>query len=70
MKQDDPLFLIDPRPFQAVLDQAQATQQKDQAQLQGAQLDLDRFAKLVPSGFQTRQSYDDQKAPSASFRRR
>ncbi len=62
VKQDDPLFLIDPRPFQAVLDQTQATQQKDQAQLQGAQLDLDRFAKLVPSGFQTRQSYDDQKA--------
>ncbi len=62
VKEGDPLFLIDPRPFQAALDQAQANQQKDQAQLQGAQLDLDRYGKLVGSGFQTRQSYDDQTA--------
>ncbi len=62
VKANDPLFQIDPRPFQAVLEQAQANLQKDQAQLQGAQLDLARFAKLVEPGFQTRQSYDDQKA--------
>ncbi len=58
----DPLFQIDPRPYQATLEQAQANLQKDQSQLKGAQLDLDRYAKLVVPGFQTRQSYDDQKA--------
>jgi len=62
VKQGDPLFQIDSRPFQAVLEQAQANLQKDQSQLQGAELDLARFAKLVEPGFQTRQSYDDQKA--------
>src|SRR5262249_32866995 len=62
VKSGDPLFQIDPRPFQAALEQAQATKAKDEAQLQGAQLDLDRYAKLLPSGFQTRQQYDQQKA--------
>src|SRR5208282_5995944 len=44
------------------LDQAQAAKERDQAQLQGAQLDLERYAGLLPKGFQSRQSYDDQKA--------
>jgi multidrug efflux system membrane fusion protein len=57
-----PLIRIDPRPFQAALDQAQAQKQKDEAQLAGAQADLARYAQLVPSGYQTRQSYDQQKA--------
>jgi membrane fusion protein, multidrug efflux system len=62
IKAADPLFQIDPRPFQAALDQAQAAKQKDEAQLAGAQLDLDRYEKLIGSGWQTRQSYDQQKA--------
>jgi multidrug efflux system membrane fusion protein len=61
VKVDDPLFQIDPRPFKAALQQAQGTKEKDEAQLQSAQLDLDRYAKLLPSGYQTRQSYDQQK---------
>ncbi len=67
VKQNDPLFLIDPRPYTAALDQAQANSEKDQAQLQGAQLDLDRYGKLVGSGYQTRQSYDDEKATVAQL---
>jgi membrane fusion protein, multidrug efflux system len=62
VKAGDPLFQIDPRPFQAALDQAMATKQKDEAQLKGAQLDLDRYAQLVVPGFQTRQSFEDQQA--------
>jgi multidrug efflux system membrane fusion protein len=62
IKAGDPLFQIDPRTFQAALDQAQAAKQKDEAQLVGAQLDLDRYEKLIGSGWQTRQSYDQQKA--------
>jgi multidrug efflux system membrane fusion protein len=34
VKAGDQLFQIDPRPFQAALAQAEANQQKDQAQLQ------------------------------------
>ena len=62
IKTGDPLFQIDPRPFQAALEQAQAAKEKDEAQLVGAQLDLDRYEKLIGSGWQTRQSYDQQKA--------
>ncbi len=62
VKAGDPLLQIDPRPFQTALEQAQATQQKDAAQLAGAELDLKRYAALVGPGYQTRQSYDDQKA--------
>ena len=62
VKAGEPLFQIDPRPFQAALDQAQAAQQRDQAQLSGAQLDLDRYSKLIGSGFQSRQSVDQQQA--------
>jgi len=58
----DPLFQVDPRPFQAALDQASAAQQRDQAQLTGATLDLERYGKLIGSGYQSRQSYDQQKA--------
>src|SRR5207248_5278078 len=67
VKAGDRLFQIDPRPFQAALEQAQATRQKDEAQLQAAQLTLDRYAKLVGPGYQTRQSYDDQKATVAQL---
>jgi multidrug efflux system membrane fusion protein len=56
----EPLIEIDPRPFQAALQQAQATKQKDEAQLAGAQLDLQRYEKLLGTGYQTRQSYDNQ----------
>ena len=67
VKQGDRLFLIDPRPYQATLDQALATQLKDAAQLQGAQRDLERYGKLVGSGFQTRQSFEDQQATVAQL---
>jgi membrane fusion protein, multidrug efflux system len=62
VKQGDPLFQIDARPYQAALEQAQATQQKDKAQLAGAKLDLERYSKLLGTGYQTRQSYDNQTA--------
>jgi membrane fusion protein, multidrug efflux system len=62
VKAGDRLLQIDPRPFQAALDQAKATQQKDEAQLAGAEVDLKRYAALVAPGYQTKQAYDDQKA--------
>ena len=36
VKAGDPLFQIDPRPFQAALEQAQAQKTRDEAQLKGA----------------------------------
>lgn len=68
VKAGDPLFQIDPRPFQATLDQAMANKQRDEAQLVGATADLERFGKLIGSGFQTRQSYDQQSATVDSLK--
>lgn len=62
------LFQIDPRPFRAALAQAHAAKDKDAAQLESAQLDLDRYSKLVVRGIQTRQSYDQQSALVAQLK--
>jgi membrane fusion protein, multidrug efflux system len=68
VKEGDLLFQIDPRPYQAALDRAVATKQRDEAQLEGAQLDLERYGKLIGPGFQSRQSYDQQKATVDSLK--
>lgn len=67
VKAGDSLFQIDPRPFQSALEQAQAAKEKDEAQLQSAQLDLDRTTRLLAQNFQTRQTYDQQKAAVAQL---
>src|ERR1700710_3232810 len=46
VKQGDLLVQIDPRPFQAALDQAKAKKQQDEVNLANANLDLQRFTKL------------------------
>jgi membrane fusion protein, multidrug efflux system len=60
VKANDVLAQIDPRPFQAALDQAKATQAKDEAQLANAKVDLKRFVDL--GQYATRQSVDTQTA--------
>jgi multidrug efflux system membrane fusion protein len=67
VKAGTPLFQIDPRPYQAAVDQAEAAKGKDEAMLVSAQLDLDRYSQLMGTGFQTRQSYDQQKAAVAQL---
>ncbi len=50
VKRGDLLFQIDPRPFQAALDQAKAILARDQASLANATRDRDRYAALKDSG--------------------
>jgi membrane fusion protein (multidrug efflux system) len=47
VKPGDLLFQIDPRPFQAVLDQAKARLAQDQAQVEKARLDVERYTPLA-----------------------
>jgi membrane fusion protein (multidrug efflux system) len=47
VKKDELLFEIDPRPFQAILDQAKARMAQDQAQYGKTQLDVRRFEPLA-----------------------
>jgi multidrug efflux system membrane fusion protein len=62
VKQGDLLVQIDPRPYQAVLEQAQAKKAQDEANLRNAQLDLERYSTLAKSDFASRQQLDTQQA--------
>jgi multidrug efflux system membrane fusion protein len=63
VKQGDLLAQIDPRPFQAALDQSVAKKAQDEANLANAKLDLTRFATLAKQDFATKQQVDTQNAP-------
>jgi multidrug efflux system membrane fusion protein len=65
VKQGDLLAEIDPRPFQAALDQAKAKKAQDEANLANANLDLQRFTKL--GEFATRQQTDTQRSTVAQL---
>ncbi|MGH6661079.1 MAG: efflux RND transporter periplasmic adaptor subunit [Rhodospirillales bacterium] len=67
VKKGDPLFRIDPRPFQAQLRQAQANLARDQAQHEKARSDLDRYAQLSQKGFSSQQKYEEAKATLAAL---
>jgi multidrug efflux system membrane fusion protein len=60
VKQGDILAEIDPRPFQAVLDQAKAKKVQDEANIANANLDLQRYTKL--GEFATKQQTDTQRS--------
>jgi membrane fusion protein, multidrug efflux system len=62
VKQGDLLAQIDPRPFQAALDQAVAKKSQDEANLANARLDLTRYATLAKQDFATKQQLDTQNA--------
>ena len=58
----DLLAEIDPRPYQAQLDQATANRDRDQAQLVNAQANLNRYMTLAAKDYATAQLVDTQKA--------
>ena len=65
VKQGDLLAEVDPRPFQAALDQAKAKKAQDEANLANANLDLQRYTKL--GEFATRQQTDTQRSTVAQL---
>jgi multidrug efflux system membrane fusion protein len=62
VKKGDFLAQIDPRPYQAALEQAQGTLARDQALLKNAQVDMARYTKLVAEDSIARQQLDTQAA--------
>jgi len=62
VKQGDLLIVIDPRPYQVALEQAQATLSRDQSQLKNAQLDYQRYQGLLKEGVIAQQQFDAQRA--------
>ena len=62
VKKGDLLAQIDPRTYQAQLDQAQATLERDQTHLKNAQLNLQRYTELAKTDSVARQQVDNQQA--------
>jgi multidrug efflux system membrane fusion protein len=67
VKAGDLLAQIDPRPYQAQLDQMTANRDRDQAQLANAIANLGRYTALENKGFATPQLSDTQKAQVAQL---
>ncbi|HUI18447.1 MAG TPA: efflux RND transporter periplasmic adaptor subunit [Alphaproteobacteria bacterium] len=58
----DLLFQIDPRPFQAALQQAQANLERDKAQAVRADLDLKRYTELSKKEWSSQQQFEQARA--------
>ena len=67
VKRGDLLTVVDPRPYQAVYDQAVAKKASDVAQLGNAKKDLARYADLARSDFASRQSVDTQSSSVSQY---
>jgi membrane fusion protein, multidrug efflux system len=65
--QGDLLAEIDPRPYQAQLDQAIANRDRDQAQLVNAQANLARYTSLQQKGYASTQLVETQNAQTAQL---
>ena len=65
--QGDLLAEIDPRPYQALLDQAIANRDRDQAQLVNAQANLSRYTSLQQKGYASTQLVETQNAQAAQL---
>jgi len=64
----DLLAQIDPRPYQAQLDQMIANRDRDQAQLTNALANLNRYSQLLDKGYATPQLADTQTAQVAQLK--
>jgi multidrug efflux system membrane fusion protein len=67
VRQGEVLFEIDPRPYRAALDQAEANLARDAAQFQNARRDQQRFESLAAKEYVTQQQVDQARAEAAAL---
>jgi multidrug efflux system membrane fusion protein len=63
----DLLFVIDPRPFQAALQQAEANLAKDRAEAKNAQVQAERYKRLLEHNFVSTDQYDQLRTQAESL---
>lgn len=68
VKRGEVLAQVDPRPFEVLLHQGQAALARDEAQLRGAQLNLERYEQVVKQKLIPQQQADDQRALVDQYR--
>jgi len=62
------IFQIDARPFEAALASARATLSRDEAQLANAEIEAQRYARLLPSGVVSQSDHDARMSAAQSLR--
>jgi len=62
VKKGDLLFVIEPRPYEIALDSAKAQLTQAEAQLQLAQVQLDRTSKLLKNDYASKETFDERTA--------
>lgn len=67
VKTGDLLAVIDPRPYQAALEQAQGQLARDQASLRNARAEADRYAALYKAGVVSKETLDLQQSNNGQF---
>jgi len=67
VEKNDPLYLIDPRPFQASLDGYEAQLAKDKAELEFARIEAKRFGRLAKTGAGSVQEAQGTRAKAAEL---
>ena len=68
VKAGDRLFTIDPRPFEAALNQARANVKRDESRLLSARLEFQRTSNLFQSKIASEQDYESARAAFAAAR--
>lgn len=68
VRKGDFLAEVDPRPYQAALDQAEGQLARDQALLRNAEVDLNRYRQLVAEDSIARQTLDTQESLVRQYR--
>jgi multidrug efflux system membrane fusion protein len=63
----DLLFTLDPRPFEAMLHEAEANLARDRAQAENATVETSRFAALVKTGVVSSDQYDEVRTRASSL---
>lgn len=66
VKKGQALFTIDPRPYRAALDEAEARLDRDRALAENAAQDVERYADLVEKDYVTREQYERIRTEAAS----
>lgn len=67
VKQGEELMTIDPRPYQAALDQARGQLARDQAQLRDAEAEYNRYKALYDQGVVSKEQLDSMQANFGNF---
>jgi len=67
VKQGDTIMVIDPRPYQAALDQAKGNLAHDQALLKNAQAEYNRYKALYDAGVVSKESMESNQAQAGQY---